>query len=226
MKKRSWLTKMLLSLVLLLCLFAVVGLSLNGYVKSVTQGQILEPQAASQLSDVDCILVLGCGVKADGTPSDMLRDRLLTSIDLYNQGASSKLLMSGDHSRKNYDEVNTMKQFAMDRGVPSQDIFMDHAGLSTYESMYRARDIFQAKKIIVVTQSYHLYRALYLAKALGLEAYGVAADQQVYAGQSYRNLREIAARDKDFFTAIFMPAPTYLGEAIPVSGNGDATNDS
>ena len=102
---------------------------------------------------------------------------------------------------------------------------MDHAGFSTYESLYRARDIFQAKKIIIVTQEYHLYRALYIAQALGLDAYGVNADYRNYSGQTMRDIREILARNKDFLTSVFQPQPTYLGDAIPISGSGDLTND-
>jgi vancomycin permeability regulator SanA len=102
---------------------------------------------------------------------------------------------------------------------------MDHAGFSTYESIYRAKDIFQAKKIIIVSQKYHLYRALYIANALGIEAYGVHADYRNYAGQAGFDIREVLARNKDFFTSIFKPEPTYRGEAIPIWGDGDLTND-
>ncbi len=109
--------------------------------------------------------------------------------------------------------------------MPSSRVFMDHAGFSTYESIYRARDVFKAEKVIIVTQKYHLYRALYIADRLGLEAFGVACDTREYAGQSYRDIREYAARVKDFLVCIVKPEPTYLGEAIPVSGDGDATND-
>ena len=172
----------------------------------------------------DCILVLGCGVNGD-TPSHMLEDRLLQGIELYHAGVSDKMLMSGDHGTEQYDEVNVMKDFAIERDVKSSDIFMDHAGFSTYESMYRARDIFKAEKILIVTQGYHLYRAIYDARALGLEAYGVASDPRSYAGQLYRDIREILARNKDFVYGIFKPEPTYLGEAIPVWGNGNETND-
>ena len=133
--------------------------------------------------------------------------------------------MSGDHGRAEYDEVNTMKNYAIEKGVKSEDIFMDHAGFSTYESIYRAKEIFKAKKVVIVTQKYHLYRALYIAKQLDLEAYGVGADPRQYVGATYREIREILARDKDFIKCIFKPTPTYLGETIPVSGNGDATND-
>ena len=139
--------------------------------------------------------------------------------------AAPKLLMSGDHGRVSYDEVNAMKQFAIDRGVPSEDVFMDHAGFSTYETMYRAKEVFAAKRVIIVTQKYHLYRAVYIAEQLGLEAYGVDSDLQSYIKQPYYNAREILARDKDFVKVIFKPKPTYLGEVIPISGSGDLTND-
>ena len=102
---------------------------------------------------------------------------------------------------------------------------MDHAGFSTYESIYRAKEIFKAKKIIIVTQKYHLYRALYIANKLGLEAYGISADKKEYSGQIKREIREILARNKDIIQTIIKPKPTYLGEPIPVSGNGNITND-
>ena len=111
------------------------------------------------------------------------------------------------------------------RGVPSSDVFMDHAGFSTYESIYRAKEIFEADKIIIVTQEYHLYRALYIAEKLGIEAYGVNADYHTYRGQIMRDVREVLARCKDFANMIFKPEPTYLGEKIPVSGDGNITND-
>ncbi len=209
-----------------LCLFGAAALvGINTYVKSVAKDNILTAEEVSQLENVDCILVLGCGVWDDGRPSHMLEDRLKRSLELYDLGAAPKLLMSGDHGRVDYDEVATMKQFVMDRGVPSEDVFMDHAGFSTYESMYRAKEIFQAKKIIIVTQGYHLYRAIYIAECLGMEAYGVASDYRTYTGQQVRDLREILARVKDFGTCIFKPEPTYLGEAIPIWGDGDITND-
>ena len=208
------------------CLLATLAVvAIDTYVKGGVSDRILTPEEASQLQDVDCILVLGCLVKDNGTPSDMLHDRLRRGVELYHAGAAPKLLMSGDHGRTNYDEVAAMKQFAVDADVPSADVFMDHAGFSTYESIYRARDIFQADKIIIVSQEYHLYRALYIAEQLGVEAYGVSADYRNYSGQTGRDVREILARVKDVFSCIFKVEPTYLGEVIPVSGNGDVTND-
>lgn len=181
-----------------------------------------EKRALSALrdTDADCILVLGASVRADGTPSPMLRDRLNVGIALYHQGIAPKLLLSGDHGQAQYDEVNVMKDYAEEQGVPSKDIFLDHAGFSTYESVYRARDIFQVERMVIVTQKYHQYRALYNARRLDVEAWGVAADQKQYRGQSQRNLREVAAQIKDFAQGITKPEPTYLGEAIPISGSG------
>lgn len=201
---------------------AVLVFGIDFYVKQKAKPYILTPEEAGE--GYDCVLVLGCGVWGD-TPSHMLEDRLLEGISLCQSGASKKLLMSGDHGRKGYDEVNVMKKFAVDRGIPSEDVFMDHAGFSTYESMYRAKEIFKAEKILIVTQDYHLYRAIYDARALGLEAYGVASNPRNYGGQLYRDIREILARNKDFIYSIIKPEPTYLGEAIPVQGNGNLTND-
>ncbi len=220
--------KILLRTLLVLLIVGALGagtvFAVNGYVVSSTKDKILTPEQAANLADVDCILVLGCGVNSDGQPSAMLADRLAQGVALYKAGASGKLLMSGDHGRADYDEVNVMKQYALDQNIPSEDVFMDHAGFSTYESVYRARDIFQAKRIIIVTQGYHLHRALHIAEALGVEAYGVASDPRTYSGQFYRDVREVLARNKDFVNGIFKPQPTYLGEAIPIFGDGNLTN--
>lgn len=226
MKKRKKI--FLVTLCVLLCL-AILGLGavlgINGYVKWVAGSRILTAEQAAELEDVDCILVLGCLVKGNGAPSDMLSDRLTRGIELYQLGAAPKLLMSGDHGRVGYDEVSAMKRRAVDAGIPSSDVFMDHAGFSTYESIYRAKEIFQAKKIIIVTQEYHLSRAIYIAQCFGLEAYGVASDYRAYLNQSARDFREVLARVKDFGTCVFKPEPTYLGDVIPISGDGNLTND-
>lgn len=211
----------------LLCVVLLAGvavLALDAWVLLSTKDRILTPQEAAQIRDADCILVLGCGVNPGGVPSAMLADRLKRGVELYQMGAAPKLLMTGDHGRADYDEVNVMKDYALDAGIPSQDIFMDHAGFSTYESMYRAKDVFQAKKVIIVTQQYHLYRSIYAARALGLDAYGVSCDYRRYSGQTMRDIREVFARAKDVATGIFQPKPTYLGEAIPIWGDGNLTN--
>lgn len=228
MKKRKNKKPLITALVVILIL-AVLGFSavfcINAYVMGSVSERIISTDQAAQLTDVDCILVLGCKVKDSGEPSDMLYDRLTRGVELYDLKAAPKLLMSGDHGQDHYDEVNAMKQFALDAGVPSVDIFMDHAGFSTYESIYRAKEVFGVQKMIIVSQEYHLYRALYIAQELGVEAYGVSADYRNYSGQAARDIREVLARVKDVATAIFQPQPAYLGETIPIHGNGDATND-
>ncbi len=210
--------------IIIIIIIAIIVLGINLYVRISTNKQIIKENDYTALSDVDCIIILGAGIWED-KPSPMLEDRLLEGIKLYQNSVSDKIIMSGDHGRREYDEVNIMKNYAIEKGIPSENIFMDHAGFSTYESIYRAKDIFEAKKVVIVTQKYHLYRALYIANQLGLEAYGVGADPRQYIGATYRELREILARDKDFIKCIFKPEPTYLGDTIPVSGNGDITND-
>ncbi len=216
--------KVLKYVIIAIATIGIIFFAINLYVVISTKNQIINEKEYSNLSDVDCIIILGAGIWGD-KPSPMLEDRLLEGIKLYENGVSNKIIMSGDHGRKEHDEVNLMKNYAIEKGIPSENIFMDHAGFSTYESIYRAKDIFQAKKVIIVTQEYHLYRALYIAKRLGLEAYGVGADPRKYVGAFNREVREILARDKDCIKCIFKPKPTFLGDTIPVNGNGDVTND-
>ena len=216
--------KVLKYMLITLVTIGLIVISINSYVKISTRKQIINEKEYPKIADVDCIVVLGAAIWGD-KPSPMLEDRLLEGINLYKKNVSNKILMSGDHGRKGYDEVSIMKKFAIEKGVPSEDIFMDHAGFSTYESIYRAKEIFQAKKIIIVTQEYHLHRALYIANRLGIEAYGVGSDPRQYVGATAREIREILARNKDFVKSMFKLKPTYLGEKIPINGNGDITND-
>lgn len=206
-----------------LCLLAV--LTINIVVCASGQARILAPdEVAMDGQDFDCILVLGAGVKANGTPSDMLRDRLEVGIELYELGVSDRMLMSGDHMQHDYDEVGVMKRYAVDAGVPSEHVFLDHAGLSTYDSLYRSAHLYGAKKVLIVTQEYHLYRALYIAKSLGMEAYGVSASLRPYRLQTMRDVREVAARVKDVLLCIGQPPSTYLGACVDLSGNGNDTD--
>ncbi len=173
----------------------------------------------------DCILILGARVFDDGSVSAMLEDRLDRGIELYFAGVSNKILVSGDHGTEGYDEVNAMKAYCVDRGVPSEDVFMDHAGFSTYESVVRAKEVFLCESVMIVSQKYHLFRALYIACSIGLYAYGASAAKTVYAGNKYREAREFLARVKDIGSVIFRPSPSYLSEPIPIYENGNFTND-
>ena len=216
--------KILIAFILIILSCVILVLGINFYVVGSTKKRLIKNNNLESLDDIDCILVLGCGVWGE-EPSPMLRDRLEKGIELYKKGIAKKIIMSGDHGRSDYDEVNVMKKYAIDRGVSSEDIFMDHAGFSTYESMYRAKEVFNVKSVVIVSQEYHLYRAIYIAKNLGLNAYGVNSEPKKYIGQFHRDIREILARNKDFVTVMLKPEPTYLGDVIPVSGNGDVTND-
>lgn len=219
--------KKLIKLLIILIIIGIIAIGgvfmINWYVKSVTKNKIIEDY--SKIDSFDAILILGCEVKPDGSLSLMLKDRMDKGIELYKKGVAPKVIVSGDHGREEYDEVNAMKNYMIEQGVPSQDIFMDHAGFNTYDSMYRAKFIFQVNKCVVVTQKYHLYRSIYIGNSLGMETYGVSAENIKYVGQLARDLREVLARDKDFVKCIFKPEATYMGDTIPVSSNGDITND-
>ncbi len=222
MKKKK---RVLLTVAAALVLLALLlGLGPDLWIVAAGQKRIVSPEEAASFG-ADCILVLGAGLLPDGRPNLMLGERIDTGVDLYEAGVAPKLLMSGDHGREEHDEVNAMKDAAMARGVPSEDVFMDHAGFATYDSFYRAGAVFGVKRVVIVTQAYHLPRALWIARALGLEAVGVSCDTARYRGQLYRDIREILARDKDFFKCILKPLPRYLGDAIPIWGSGDVTND-
>ncbi len=171
----------------------------------------------------EAAVVLGARVYKNGTLSTVLADRMDTGIELYQAGKVQKLLLTGDHGQATYDEVNAMRRYAMAREVPDEDIFMDHAGFSTYDSMYRAKDVFRVQKAIIVTQKFHLSRALYIARAVGLEAGGVLADKREYSGMDYLYLRETLARTKAVTQVVLGMKPKYLGPAIPITGDGRTT---
>ncbi|MBP2626037.1 MAG: putative rane protein [Firmicutes bacterium] len=183
--------------------------------------------SADEVPQSEAILVLGAYVSPDGKTSQMLDKRLQVGYDLYKKGKASKIIVSGDHGRKDYDEVNVMKKFFMDKDVPPEAVFMDHAGFTTYDSMYRARTIFKVNKMIVVTQEFHLPRTIFIARELGVEAWGVVAGNGNYSDlvmlKNY--LRETIARSKAFIATLIKPYPTFLGETIPVTGDGRITDD-
>lgn len=188
-----------------------------------TQDDIVDQQAAASF-DADAIIVLGASVYPDGTPSGILQDRLDDGIALYFAGAAPKIIMSGDNGTESYNECWAMKQYAISQGVPSEDVFCDHAGFSTYETMYRARHVFGAERIVVATQTYHLYRALYDAQGVGMEAIGVPSDYGEYVNQSWYDFREIFARTKDFFQVLFSVPSTFVGDPISLDQSGDVTD--
>ena len=226
---------------ILVCVAVIAALGIGAWTVSSSMVKAQKPNIAAELDsdedeinsqeeeelksiDPDCIMVLGAGVYSDGTPTPMLKDRLDTGIALYRARVAPKLLLSGDNGQVEYNEVEVMLKYTLEKGVPKEDIFLDHAGFSTYDSVYRASYIFQVKSMVVVTQSYHLYRALHGCKRMGIEALGVGADQDEYVGSTTREIREVLARDKDWAKWIVKPDPTYLGETIPITGDGTLTH--
>ncbi len=210
--------------ILVFAIIAVIGVF--GITNALVVGQSKEKMVtaeAAKAHQADCILVLGASVLPDGTPSSVLRDRLDEAIALYFAGVAPKIIMSGDNGSHSYNEVLGMKNYAVKQGVPSEDIFCDHAGFSTYESMYRAHQVFGVDRMVVVTQTYHQYRALYSANGLGIDAVGVASDRSSFNQQMAWDMREVPARTKDFFQTMFKTEPTFSGESISLDQSGDIT---
>lgn len=216
--KKSKIFAILKISLIVLCAFIFTLFIINIYMESYAGTFILSGEDTEMPKNIDCILVLGASVHSSGKPSFMLKTRLLKSFELYRKGIATRLLMSGDNSTQHYNEVNVMRSFAVKHGILNSQIFTDHAGFSTYESCYRARDVFAVKRVVIVTQEYHLYRAVYTARKLGLEAYGVSAGKDYISGQSYRDLREFFARIKDFWFCLRKPEPKYLGPIIRIDG--------
>lgn len=172
----------------------------------------------------DCALVLGAGVRDDGSPSDVLRDRLDEALELHRRGRVTRILVSGDHRTASYDEPNAMRRYLEGRGVPREAIFMDHAGFDTYSSMWRARHVFGASRVVVVTQRFHLSRAVFVARSLGMDAEGSAADRRPYRGMAWLELREVASRTKAIVDVAVGRRAHHGGAPIDLAGDGRTTS--
>lgn len=221
---------MTLLILVLVTVLAAVGI--NGHVVLSEKSNI----AASMTSDTgsisgaqlkrlkklnaQCIMVLGAGIIGTEKPTPMLKDRLDTALKLYWAGVSPKILLTGDNGSVHHNELHVMLKYVRKAGVPEEDIFCDHAGFSTYDSAARAKQIFQVKRMIVVTQTYHIYRALYDCGENDIAALGVGADQRRYSGQLARDIREVPARLKDFVLVQMKEPPKLGGEVIPINGSG------
>ena len=212
--------KFVLILLMIAAVLFVAFFGVQKYIDDFARGKLVTPQSAPEC---DAVMVLGALVDG-GDPSPILEDRLDHAFELYRNGKVKKILVSGDHGRVDYDEVNAMKQYLIDKDVPIDDIFMDHAGFDTYDSMYRAKEVFQVETLIISTQKFHINRALYIATKMGIEAYGYPSpDKDIYA-MKYLNNRERLAKIKAFIdTDILKRDPKFGGEAIPISGSGTLT---
>lgn len=194
-------------ILIVLIVIILVPVIINFYVILSTKNRIVSGNS-ELLTDIDYIVILGAGIRR-GKPSPMLEDRLKTGISLYNNDISNKILITGDHENNDYDEVTVMKNYLLDQGIPEEDIVLDNYGISTYDSIYRVKDVYKANKVVIVSQRYHLYRALLLSNNLNLESYGVEANLRYYYGQGYREIREILARNKDFIKGMIKPKAVY-----------------
>ena len=194
-------------ILIVLIVIILVPVIINFYVILSTKNRIVSGYS-ELLTDIDYIVILGAGIRR-GKPSPMLEDRLKTGISLYNNDISNKILITGDHMNDDYDEVTVMKNYLLEHGIPEEDIITDNYGISTYDSIYRVKNVYKSNKVVIVSQRYHLYRALFLSDNLDLESYGVEADLRYYYGQWYREISEILARNKDFIKGIIKPKAVY-----------------
>lgn len=194
-------------ILIVLIVIILVPVIINFYVILSTKNRIVSGNS-ELLTDIDYIVILGAGIRR-GKPSPMLEDRLKTGISLYNNDISNKILITGDHMNDDYDEVTVMKNYLLEHGIPEEDIITDNYGISTYDSIYRVKNVYKSNKVVIVSQRYHLYRALFLSDNLDLESYGVEANLRYYYGQWYREIREILARNKDFIKGIIKPKAVY-----------------
>ena len=197
------LRRILLLLLALCVLGAALAFGVSGWMVLHEKNAILSLEDTPPEA-LDCILVLGCGVDAQGRPKPMLHDRMTVAVELYEKGWADKLLLTGDNSGSDYNEVGAMETFALEHGVPADAILLDNEGFNTDASIRRAGDEFRIRRAVIVTQEYHLSRALFLAESYGLEACGVSATLRTYGPKQVQwSLREVLARDKDFVRMAF-----------------------
>ena len=203
--------------------FVILILIVNLVVINTAKPLIITAEEAAELfneSDgfADCILVLGASVTQYG-PSPILAERLDKGMELFGLGVSNIMLLSGDNGTVEYNEVQVMKEYMLKNGeylgLEAANIYLDYAGFSTYYSAKRCKDVFQAERVIIVTQRYHLYRAVYNAKMVGLDVVGVAANDRE-SRQWIRDIRELPARAKDFFLTHTGYVPKIMGDPVPL----------
>ena len=164
-------------------------------------------------------IVFGAGLRKDGTPTAILKDRVETAAQLYQQGKVNKLLMSGDNRFVEYNEPEAMRQYALDLGIPDKDIVLDYAGRRTYDTCYRAKAIFQVDSAILVTQSFHLPRALFLCNWFGVKSAGVEANN-IY----FRKISRFVWNARELFATAQAALDVYIFKPLPVLGNPEPIN--
>jgi vancomycin permeability regulator SanA len=223
-KQKKYMKILKRGVILIICVLILSAAFFFGvqiYIEQFTKSYII--QDISNVPESDAVMVLGALVySSSGKPSPVLKDRLDYGYELYMQGKTKKILVSGDNGQPEYDEVNVMKNYLLEKGVPREDIFMDHAGFNTYDSMYRAKEIFCIETLLISTQDFHLGRAVYIARKMGIDAYGYSRSNR---GAQLRQstLRESFARVKAVVDVAIKRKPKYLGDKIPIGGDGILT---
>ena len=204
----------------MLCILGVLLCTgLYGYIVYVTKATIYT--SADAVPHTQVALVLGASVTSNGELSEVLQERADEAVALYKAGKVSKIMVTGDNATLSHDEVDPVGKYMAAQGIPKEDIFLDHAGFDTYSSMYRARDVFDVTSVTIVSQPFHLPRAVFIARSLGLDAYGVDASQDGLL--IYNWVREVPASDKALFDLFFSRVPKYLGQQYPITGDGSDT---
>jgi len=198
---------------------AIIGLvaivSVNYYVKSSTKKNIYYSIKKFPKNDVG--IIFGAGINGD-QPSKYLKDRLDAGISLYKANRINKILLSGDNGSDEHDELTVMKNYCFNHGVDTTKIFIDYAGFDTYSTMYRAKHIFKIKKATLISQEYHLNRAIYIGQKLGIKSVGYSANNGEYLGYKYVTFREYGSIFKSFFDVLRNREPHFLGNPIDING--------
>lgn len=208
----------------LFAIFSIIFLfGVNFYVKKSSSKYIFKNK--KNIPVVYTALVPGAKVYSSGGVSAIVYDRVVKAAELYKKKIVKRILVSGDHGSRYYDEVNTMKKHLVKLGVPERDIFLDHAGFNTYNSVIRAKKIFLVKDLVIITQRFHLSRAVYIARKNGLNAYGYICDRRKYTHKYLNKIREYLARVKSFFEVLLDVEPVFLGEQIPIIGSSKLSWD-
>lgn len=216
--KNKWIKRGIIALSSLFLIALLMATAITLYIQNYSNKYIYS-SSIQAIPNCYTALVLGASVHRNGDLSTILLDRVDRAIELYNGGKIKRFLLSGDHGDHDYDEVNTMKNYLLKKGIDSADIFLDHAGFDTYNSVVRAKEIFNVDSMYIVTQNYHLYRAIYIARNNGIEAFGFTADRRSYPGIYKYTVREWFANVKSWYWTATNHQPHFLGNKIPMRGD-------
>ncbi len=213
--------KIALSLLTVIIAVVIILYALSYYINIRTEDEIYS--SIDEVPEAYTVIVLGASVKSNGNLSTMLEDRVKSALQLYRAGKVERFLLSGDNGTKEYNEPKAMKEYLLERDIPEDHIYLDYAGFDTYDSMYRAKEVFGVEKAIIVTQGFHLPRAVFIAKNLGLDYKGYIGDKHIYEREETNQRRELLANVKAYLELIFHKEPTYLGSKIPINGPPQST---